>query len=90
MDPKLFAIVFGTVFVAELGDKTQLATLLYAAETTNPKLTVFVASALALVLTSAIAVLAGSLVSAHLNEKILSWVAGCGFIAIGLWTILRS
>ena len=62
MDPKLFAIVFGTVFVA---------------------------SAVALVLTSAIAVLAGSLLSAHLNETVLSWIAGCGFIAIGLWTILR-
>ncbi len=90
MDLKLFAIVFGTVFVAELGDKTQLATLLYAAKAANPKLTVFVASASALILASAIAVLAGSLVSAHLNEKILSWIAGCGFIAIGLWTILRG
>ncbi len=90
MDPKLFAIVFGTVFIAELGDKTQLATLLYAAKAANPKLTVFVASASALVLASAIAVLAGSLVAAHLNEKVLSWIAGCGFIVIGLWTILRG
>lgn len=90
MDPKLFAIVFGTVFVAELGDKTQLATLLYATKATNPKITVFVASASALVLASAIAVLAGALISSHLNEKILSWIAGCGFIAIGLWTILRG
>ena len=90
MDPKLFAIVFGTVFIAELGDKTQLATLLYATKAANPKLTIFVASASALVLTSAIAVLAGSLVSAHLNDKILSWVAGVGFIVVGVWTILRS
>ena len=43
-----------------------------------------------LVLTSAIAVLAGSLVSAHFNEKVLSWIAGCGFIVVGLWTILRG
>ena len=90
MDLKLFAIVFGTVFVAEIGDKTQLATLLYAANAANPKLTVFVASAAALALTSAIAVLAGSLVSAHFNEKVLSWIAGCGFIVVGLWTILRG
>ena len=48
MDLKLFAVVFGTVFIAELGDKTQLATLLYAADVDNPKLTVFAASALAL------------------------------------------
>jgi putative Ca2+/H+ antiporter (TMEM165/GDT1 family) len=49
-----------------------------------------VASASALVLASAIAVLAGSLISAHLNEKILFWIAGCGFIAIGLWTIFKG
>jgi putative Ca2+/H+ antiporter (TMEM165/GDT1 family) len=49
-----------------------------------------VASASALVLASAIAVLAGSLVSAHLNEKVLSWIAGVGFIVIGLWTIVRG
>lgn len=90
MDLKLFMTVFSTVFVAELGDKTQLATLLYAADARNPKLTVLLAAAAALVLTSAIAVLAGSLVSRHVSPRILSWIAGAGFIAIGVWTIARS
>ena len=51
MDLKLLATVFGTVFLAELGDKTQLATMLYAADAQTPKLTVFAGSAAALVLT---------------------------------------
>ena len=90
MDLKLFAVVFGTVFIAELGDKTQLATFLYASKAENPKLTVFVASALALVLTSAIGVLAGAAVSNALNPKLVSSVAGLGFIAIGLWILFRA
>lgn len=90
MDLKLFATVFATIFVAELGDKTQLATLLYAAEAENPKLVVFLASATALVLTSLLGVLAGTLVSRYLDPRLLSWVAGLGFIAIGAWTIARA
>ena len=87
MDVRLFATVFVTIFVAELGDKTQLATLLYATEAHNPKLTVFLASATALVLTSALGVAAGSVISQYVSPKALSWVAGIGFVAIGLWTI---
>jgi putative Ca2+/H+ antiporter (TMEM165/GDT1 family) len=90
LDPKLFGIVFATVFVAELGDKTQLATLLYAADTANPKLTVFLAASLALIATSAIGVLAGGLLAQYVSPRVVSWVAGMGFIAIGVWTILRS
>ena len=90
MDLKLFAVVFGTVFIAELGDKTQLATLIYASDVDNPKLTVFAASALALVLTSAIGVLAGAAVSQFVHPKLLSTLAGAGFIAIGLWMLVRG
>jgi len=90
MDPKLFLTVFGTVFLAELGDKTQLATLLFAAKGENPKWTVFTAAALALVATSAIGVLAGTAVSQHVSPKLLTWVAGLGFIAIGIWTLWRA
>ena len=90
MDLKLLATVFGTVFVAELGDKTQLATLLYAADAHSPKLTVFAGSAAALVLASAIGVAAGAFFSHHVSPQVLSWIAGLGFIAIGIWTILRA
>ena len=88
LDVKIFATVFATIFVAELGDKTQLATLLYASDAANPKLTVFVASAAALVATSAIGVLAGGLVADHVNPKVVRWVAGLGFIAVGVWVLL--
>jgi putative Ca2+/H+ antiporter (TMEM165/GDT1 family) len=88
MDFKLFATVFSTVFIAELGDKTQLATLLYASDASHPKMTVFVASAAALIATSGIAVLAGSLVSEHIDPKIVRWVAGLGFMAVGVWILL--
>jgi putative Ca2+/H+ antiporter (TMEM165/GDT1 family) len=90
MDVRLFATVFSTIFVAELGDKTQLATLLYASGTQNPKLTVFLGAATALVLTSALGVLAGAFISQHVSPKFLSWVVGLGFISIGVWTIARA
>ena len=90
MDPRLFLTVFATVFVAELGDKTQLATLLYAAEASHPKLIVFVAASAALVLTSALGVLVGSALSQHLDPKLLRWIAGLGFVAIGVFTLVRA
>ena len=90
LDLKLFSIVFATIFVAELGDKTQLATLLYASKADNPKLTIFVAAAAALVLTSAIGVAAGSIVSQYVSPRILSWVAGIGFVLVGVWTIVQA
>jgi len=90
MDLKLFATVFVTVFIAELGDKTQLATLLYAADAEHPKLTVFAAAATALVLTSALGVLGGSLFSQVVSPRLLQWIAGSGFIAVGIWVLLGT
>ncbi|MBX3703637.1 MAG: TMEM165/GDT1 family protein [Steroidobacteraceae bacterium] len=90
MDPKLLLTVFGTIFLAELGDKTQLATLLFAANTAVSKLAVFIAASLALVAATAVAVLAGGLVSQYISPKMLSYVAGAGFVGIGIWTIARA
>jgi putative Ca2+/H+ antiporter (TMEM165/GDT1 family) len=88
MDLRLFATVFATIFVAELGDKTQLATLLYASDASHPKLTVFAASAAALILTSALGVLGGSLVAEHVSPKLVRWIAGFSFIGVGIWILL--
>jgi len=90
VDVKMFATVFITVFLAELGDKTQLATLLFAADKEVSKWTVFWASATALVVCAGLGVLAGQYLSQYLNEKTLSYAAGAGFVIIGVWTLVRA
>jgi putative Ca2+/H+ antiporter (TMEM165/GDT1 family) len=90
MDWRVLGTVFASVFIAELGDKTQLATMLFASNKETSKLTVFAGEALALIVTSAIGVLAGSVISQFISEKHLHYLAGVGFIAIGLWTILKA
>lgn len=90
MDWKVFAAIFVTVFVAELGDKTQLATMLFAADKEVSKFTVFIAASAALIVASALGVLAGSLLSEYLNEKYLHYIAGVGFIAIGSFTLYSA
>ena len=80
-------VIFATVFLAELGDKTQLATLLFAAERNTSPLLVFLAAAGALVLSSALAVALGVGAERYLSALPLKLIAGLGFIAIGLWTL---
>ena len=90
MDWKIFAVIFGTVFIAELGDKTQLATMLFATDKEVSKVTVFLAASAALIVASALGVLAGSLLSVYINEKFLHYAAGVGFIAIGAFTLYTA
>lgn len=90
MDIKLALTVFGVVFLAELGDKTQIATLLFSAKSPEKLLTVFLGASLALVATSAIGVAAGGLVAQYVSPRVLSYVAGAGFVLIGLWTIWQA
>jgi len=84
---KLIAI-FGAVFVAELGDKTQLATLLFAADSKHNPVLVFIAAAGALCLSTAIAVFIGSTGSAYLTRIPLKLIAGLGFLILGAWTLI--
>ena len=90
MDWKVLTTVFTSVFIAELGDKTQLATMLFASDTGTSKMTVFIGASLALILTSALGVVAGSALSQYISEKVLHYLAGIGFIAIGIWTLFKA
>ncbi len=90
MSLKLFLTVFVTVFIAEIGDKTQLATMLFAADKEAGKWTVFLGSSMALVLAAGIGVLAGSLLSEVINPRMLSYMAGIGFILIGAITLYQA
>ena len=90
MEYKVFFTVFAAVFIAELGDKTQLATMLFAADKEVSKVTVFLGASLALIVASGIGVLAGSAISQYVSTRHLSYIAGIGFIGIGIWTLLRT
>jgi putative Ca2+/H+ antiporter (TMEM165/GDT1 family) len=90
MEWKLLVTVFAGVFIAEMADKTQLVTLLFAADKEVSKLTVFAGAAAALVLTSAIGVAAGAVLAEVLNPRVMSFVAGGGFVVIGLWMVYQA
>ena len=79
--------IFLTVFLAELGDKTQLATLLFASDTQVSKVGVFLTASGALVLSTLIAVLVGSQLSQYISPRMLKIMAGVGFIVIGTWVL---
>jgi putative Ca2+/H+ antiporter (TMEM165/GDT1 family) len=85
---KFYLVVFLSVLVAELGDKTQIATLFFAANPEAGKLGVFLAAAAALVLSTALAVVIGSHAGDWISPKVLKTVAGLGFIAVGAWVLL--
>jgi putative Ca2+/H+ antiporter (TMEM165/GDT1 family) len=88
MDWKLLASTFAAVFLAELGDKTQLATLSLAAGGRS-RWMVFAGSAMALVATSAIAVLAGEALARAVPPIWIKRAAGALFLVMGALFLLR-
>jgi len=89
MDFKIMLTTFGMVFLAELGDKTQLATFCLSADH-NSKLSVFLGSASALVLSSLIAVLCGLVFSRFAPTHYIKIGAGLFFIGVGIWTLYSA
>jgi len=81
--------MFVSVFLAEFGDKTQLATVLFASERKVSPLMVFVASGGALLLSTAIATFFGTVASRYLAGVPFKLIAGIGFIVIGSWTLFQ-
>ena len=87
MDFKVMLTTFGMIFLAELGDKTQLATFCFAAESQS-RLAVFFGSAVALVLTSFLAVVCSSFVCRLVPTDYIRIGAGALFVLLGLWMLL--
>jgi putative Ca2+/H+ antiporter (TMEM165/GDT1 family) len=87
MDWRVFLTTFGVIFLAEMGDKTQLATMTMAAQSKKPW-AVFISSALALAAVSAIGVLVGSLLGNFIPLEWVKRVAAVAFIAIGILMLL--
>lgn len=87
IDWRVFMTTFATIFLAEMGDKTQLAAMTMAAETKKP-LTVFVSAALALTCVSALGVAVGGTLGHYLPLDWIRRVAALGFIAIGILILL--
>ena len=85
---RTFFTVLTTVFLAEVGDKTQMATMLFAAEGKASKWIVFAAASLALVAAAGLGVLLGGVIERIISPRTLKVIAGIGFILIGIWTIV--
>jgi putative Ca2+/H+ antiporter (TMEM165/GDT1 family) len=87
---KAYAAVFLSVFLAELGDKTQLATVLFASNSALSRWGVLAAAAGALVASTALAVVAGYQLAGWVEGRHVQRVAALGFIAIGVWMLVRG
>jgi len=83
-----YLVVFASVLVAELGDKTQLATLLFATDPALSRVGVFLAAAGALIAASLLAVLLGAWIGSWVAPGQLRILAGGGFIFVALWWLL--
>jgi len=87
MDWKIFLTTMGTIFLAEMGDKTQLAAILLTSKTGRP-LAVFGGAVLALSLVTLIGVALGEGLISVIPQAVLKKGAAIAFILVGLWMFL--
>jgi Ca2+/H+ antiporter, TMEM165/GDT1 family len=87
MEWKIFSTAFITLFLAELGDKTQLAVITMSANS-DSKLSVFLGASLALIAVTALGVLAGGVVTQFVPVEWLQRIVAVAFIAIGVLMLL--
>jgi len=88
MDIRLAFITFMTIFLAEIGDKTQLAVFAFSLKNES-KISVFIGASFALVLSSLIAVVAGAYVEEFVSPHYIRLISGILFILIGIWMLLK-
>ena len=82
--------VFFTILLAELGDKTQLAVLLYATQPGVSKTGIAVAGSLALVIATLAAVLVGGKFGQWIEPRLIGLISGVAFIGVGLWLFIEA
>jgi putative Ca2+/H+ antiporter (TMEM165/GDT1 family) len=87
MDWKIFGTAFLTLFLAELGDKTQLAVITMTAKT-DSKLSIFLGASLALILVTLIGVLVGGVLAEYIPTEWLQRIVAAAFIIIGVLMLL--
>ena len=80
---------FSTIFLAELGDKTQLATLMLSAESGRP-IIIFTAAALALIFTSLLGVLVGQWIANNLPRQRFTLVSGIIMLSLGIYLVSQG
>jgi putative Ca2+/H+ antiporter (TMEM165/GDT1 family) len=88
MDWKIFSSTFITIFLAEMGDKTQFAAMAVSAQTKSTW-SVALAVIIALILAGLIGVIAGKLLGSFINPQIMKYISGSLFIVMGAWIIIK-
>jgi putative Ca2+/H+ antiporter (TMEM165/GDT1 family) len=86
---QVLASAFLMIFLAELGDKTQLSTFAFASQSKSP-LSVFLGASLALVLSSLIGVALGGLIGRFVPERVMKVLAAVVFLGFGVWTLVEA
>lgn len=90
MDLKLFFTALLTVFIAELGDKTQFATMALAAGDKASPWTVFIGASMGLIFAAGLGVIAGQLLSGWLTPKLMHALAGLVFLILGGLSVYKA
>ena len=86
---QILGSTFLMIFLAELGDKTQISTFAFASEATSP-LSVFLGASLALVCTSFLGVVLGGVLGRFVPERIMKFAAALVFLGFGVWTLVEA
>jgi len=86
---QILGSTFLMIFLAELGDKTQISTFAFASEAKSP-LSVFLGASLALVCTSFLGVVLGGVLGRFVPERIMKFAAALVFLGFGVWTLVEA
>ena len=87
---KAYLMVFFITFLAEMGDKTQISTLLFSGNKEINRWGILAAASCALSLATFLAVVIGSELDRFVSARTIKVVSGIGFIGIGIWTLLTA